>query len=136
VPPLELPRSARLVMWGNALRAGQATVAAAVAAISGDDEPHVVTGSGGLTEWLTALVPGPAGALRLVLPAPGDPAGLPGPPAVNELAVAAGECALTPELALIPRVERFGSMVEPGHLVTWQPSPVTPRPAPGPPGLT
>jgi len=61
--------------------------------------------------------------LRVVLPAPGDPLGLPGPADVNSEALDAGECALSvggPPLALVPVVEEFGSAYETGHLVSWR----------------
>src|SRR5207342_3261379 len=39
---LELPRSVRLATWGTALLTGGVPMSAAVAAVSGDDEPHDV----------------------------------------------------------------------------------------------
>lgn len=115
-------------------------------AVQGDDEPHAVALCGDAPALLPGLADGAdlaaalaalrrAGvdALRVVLPAAGDVAGLPGPPAVNAAALEAGECVLTgrpearpgdpslgPALALIPEVTAFGSHLEPGALVTWR----------------
>jgi len=140
MPVLELPRSVRLAAWGTAVLAGQADVAAAVRAVAGDDEPHGVSGA----EELLALPPRAAlpdvlgrlaelgvPGLRVVLPAPGDVLGLPGPPTFNQVAVGAGECVLTEPvvdgwaaslvspLGLVPRVSAFGSAWEPGAMVDW-----------------
>jgi hypothetical protein len=135
---LELPRSARLAAWGTAVLAGDAAIDDAVRAVTQDDEPHEVQldpdraspgiGLGGLLRHFAELqVPG----LRVVLPAPGDPLGLPGPPEFNALALEAGECVLTAPASrgwaaelgspggLIPLVTAFGSQWEPGALVTW-----------------
>ena len=68
--------------------------------------------------------------VRAVLPAPGDPAGLAGPPSLTAHAVDAGEAVLVdggPDaaagedgLALVPDVEVFGSLLEPGATVSWR----------------
>lgn len=130
---LELPRAVLLATWGTAALRDEVTPSrAAAAAALPDDEP----GPGGvelgdvLGQWRRAGVPG----LRVVLPVPGDPRGLPGPPAFNALACDAGECVITdtswppagPGLAgsaeaigLVPQLQPFGSAVEPGCLVTW-----------------
>jgi hypothetical protein len=107
-------------------------------AVSGDDEPHVVAPDDALgvaptdlEGLLTALREAAVPALRVVLPVPGDPVGLPGPPAFNALALDAGECVLTvsgpggPAWGAVPEVVDFGSEWEPGHTVTWQLQPVT-----------
>ncbi len=131
-----LPRSALLAAWaGPALersaRLEAAGLESAVRAVQGDDEPHTVelvgdlpfATCGGLLELLNELARLRVCGLRLVLPAPGDPVGLPGPAHVNAEAMDAGECVLTvggPPLALVPDVEEFGSAYETGHLVTWR----------------
>jgi hypothetical protein len=127
---LDIPRSARLAAWGTAWLQGQASTRAVVRAVEGDDEPHVVEPQdvlGGAADdlegLLSALREAGASGLRLVLPAPGDPVGLPGPPAFNVAALEAGECVLTsggPSWGAVPEVTEFGSAWEPGHLVTWQ----------------
>ncbi|MGZ4582577.1 MAG: hypothetical protein ACXVXG_18230 [Nocardioidaceae bacterium] len=108
---LQLPPSARLVAWGNAALRGAA----------GPDDVTDAVARGGLTPRVAGLPgePEPVGlalalgrlraagvtGLRLALPVPGDPAGLPGPAAVNERAVEAGAAVLTvgaASLALLP----------------------------------
>lgn len=126
-----LPRSALLAVWAGPALAQPARREAVVRAVQGADEPHAVELVGdlplppcaGLPELLGALGGIGVRGLRLVLPAPGDPVGLPGPAYVNAEAIEAGECVLTvggPSLALVPEVEEFGSVYETGHLVTWR----------------
>ena len=151
---LAVPRSVVLAAWGGALAAG-AAVPAAHRAITGTDEPHAVVrastgahllpgqgpgcapGAGRATAALErargaldlgALLSALAGSglrVRAVLPAPGDPSGLAGPPAMNAHAVDAGEAVVLDAgpgedgLALVPEVEVFGSTLEPGATVAW-----------------
>ena len=107
----ELPRSARLVAWGNLALSGAASLDEATDRIVAGDPAHRVTGlpgepdAVGISLTLGRLRADGVIALRLVLPVPGDPTGLPGPPAVNGIAVEAGEAAVTvggPPLALVP----------------------------------
>jgi len=144
---LDLPRSVLLAAWGTAVLGGTALAEDALRAVQGEDEPHRVdvhwadptTPSeldlAGLLDHLGQLeVPG----LRVVLPAPGDVLGLPGPPEFNARALAAGECVLTEPvtrgwaadvaspLGLVPAVTVFGSVWEPGALVEWAVHPVSP----------
>ena len=92
---LELPRSVRLATWGTALLTGGVPMSAAVAAVSGDDEPHDVRtarpleadlqaapgarSSSDLAGLLEGLRAAGVSGLRVALPAPGDLLGLPGP---------------------------------------------------------
>ena len=126
-----LPRSALLAAWGGATLAGRVPPDRAVRAIQTDDEPHSVELVGDLSLGrcgdLAALLSGLRGlgvsGLRVVLPAPGDALGLPGPAEVNTEAIETGECVLTvggPPLAMVPSVEEFGSAYETGYLVTWR----------------
>jgi hypothetical protein len=128
--PAGVPRSALLCAWGTAALRGAASVADAVRAVQGDDEPHallladdpLVRPCADLSGLLEALRAAGTTGLRLVLPVPGDLTGLAGPAQVNAEAVDAGECLLTvggAPLVLVPVVEAFGSALEPGHLVTW-----------------
>jgi hypothetical protein len=127
---LDIPRSARLAAWGSAWLRGRASTAGVLRAVSGDDEPHTVSPDAALDAQpadlealLTALREAGVPGLRVVLPVPGDPVGLPGPPGFNTLALEAGECVLTaggPALGAVPEVVDFGSDWEPGHTVTWQ----------------
>jgi len=121
---LELPRSARLVAWGNAALSGATSLDEATDRITADDPAHRVSGLPGETSpvgislALGRLRGHGAVALRLVLPVPGDPTGLPGPPAVNAIAVEAAEAAITVggrSLALVP-----------GGRGTWQAYDVAP----------
>ncbi|WP_432563415.1 hypothetical protein [Kineococcus sp. SYSU DK003] len=136
---LDLPRSARLAAWGTGVLTANVPLERAVAAVVRDDEPHVVRWEGAALpgvastpDDVTTLLAGfaecaPAGSGRmlLTLPVPGDPRGLPGPPAVNVAALEAGECVVAeldghPERwALVPEVTEFGSVWEPGALVSW-----------------
>lgn len=138
---LLLPRSARLAAWGTAVLADGLDPALAVAAVTRDDEPHEVTADfevsatlglapkGGLLELLTSLQRHGTPSLTVALPAPGDLLGLPGPPSFNEAAVEAGECVLTgegpdgpggPAIGIVAEVTEFGSVYEPGAMVSWQ----------------
>lgn len=129
-----LPRSARLALWAAPVLAGRTPIDALLRAVQGDDEPHTVDADDaeGLDVWprptalpelVEALRERGVRGLRLVLPVPGDPGGLPGPAPVNEAALEAGECVVTvggPPLALVPDVVEFGSAYELGHQVSWQ----------------
>jgi hypothetical protein len=98
----DLPAAARLAAWGGAALAGSVSLDDAAARVAGPaDAPHRVFGLPGESAGVNIAyalgrlratgVPG----LRLVLPRPGDVAGLPGPPAFNERAVARGATVLT-----------------------------------------
>ena len=136
-----MPRSVRLAAWGTAVLRGQVTPVEAVRAVTGDDEPHLVEleprpdalpgdpATGRVVElgelFVQLLQRGTPG-LRVVLPAPGDPLGLPGPAAFNRGALETGECVLTevgpdrePPWGLLPWITEFGSVWEPGAMVRW-----------------
>ncbi|MBT0772391.1 hypothetical protein KIH74_25830 [Kineosporia sp. J2-2] len=145
---LLLPRSARLAAWGTAVLAHGADAAQAVAAVTRDDEPHELTAAfevaatlglppkSGLTDLLTTLSRHGTPSLRVALPAPGDLLGLPGPGDFNATALDAGECVLSgagldgqgnltaeaagPAIGIVPTVTEFGSVYEPGAMVSWQ----------------
>ncbi|MEH3075988.1 MAG: hypothetical protein PGN11_13370 [Quadrisphaera sp.] len=150
---LHLPRSARLAAWGTAVLNGRAAPGTGIAAITGSDEPHDVTGGDPLPGWGAAgrtssgsapddvgavalaqlfagLATAGARSLRVALPAPGDPAGLPGPAGFSAEAVEAGEAVLVDDelllvdgvgrVGLVPEVSWFGSAWEPGADVTWR----------------
>jgi hypothetical protein len=138
---LVLPRSARLAAWGTAVLSGGVEATMAVRAVTGDDEPHEVAAEvevaavlglpskGGLLDLLTALARHGTQSLSVVLPAPGDVLGLPGPPEFNAAALEAGEGVLVdggpgPAIGIVPRVVEFGSVYEPGAMVTWASSAV------------
>lgn len=125
---LTLPRSVLLALWLAEPGPGAGPVQRTLDAVQGDDEPHRVTTAGtdvpatgaGLADLVAAWASGPR-TVAAVLPAPGDPAGTPA--AVAAPALEAGEAVLvsTPagDFAAVPQVEEFGSVYEPGHLVTW-----------------
>ncbi len=131
---LDLPRSVRLALWATAVLDGRVETARAVAAVTGDDEPHRVDGEDlpfsadplgpGLPDLLDQLRDRDL-AVRAVLPVPGDARGLVGPLAATRAAVEAEEAALTVPHAggdgrvLVPDVTWFGSELEPGCQVTW-----------------
>src|SRR6266545_2357741 len=96
-------RSGRFVAWARAWRAGLVPFDDAAAEIAGDEE-HLVADAPGtwtdvpLSEGITALSKLHPDEIRLVLPAPGDPRGLPGPGPVTGEAVVAGQLGLVPEV--------------------------------------
>ena len=151
---LRLPRSVRLAAWGSAFLADAAPLADVVRVVTDDDEPHRVdlgdAADGprfvGLGEQLGRMRDLGVPCLRVVLPVPGDVLGLPGPPDFNRIALGAGECVLFepaatdgpartprpipgngPGTALVPDVVEFGSVWEPGAMVTWTSHVVSPR---------
>ncbi len=113
---LELPRSVILALW---LQAGDSRRAEAV--VVGDDEPHDVVG-GRYTDLRELIedIGERAWDVAAVLPAPGDP--LVGHPTTP----VAGEAVLVHsnddgwDLAIVPEIHRFGSLLEPGATVTWR----------------
>lgn len=125
VTTLDLPRSVVLALW---LAQDGVDRAAMARAVQVDDEPHTVRATvdgsehvdGPLSLLLDVCGPGPRDVAALV-PAPGDASGA--PPAVSAAATTAGEAVLVRSelacVAAVPGVERFGSDLEPGHLVTW-----------------
>jgi hypothetical protein len=126
-------RSGRLVSWVRAWRAGLVPFDDVVAAVQGDDEDHEVTDVGGqahpvpLRSALPALSDVDPSAVRLVLPAAGDPRGLPGPGAFTTAALAAGEAAVCGGTGLVPAVQRHVSgSGDVWHSVLWH---VVPLPA-------
>jgi hypothetical protein len=92
-----LPDSARMALWFSAWCAGSVSLDEARDAVVGDDAAHDVVGLPGSDDTVPLILA--LGALRaeratgagLVLPAPGDPLGLGGPPEFNAEALEAGE---------------------------------------------
>lgn len=132
-----LPRSVLLALWLAEPGPGSGPVQRTLDAVQGEDEPHRVVVGDAAVPGLADAATGPGGAtladlvaawgsgprvVAAVLPAPGDPAGAPA--AVAGPAQASGEAVLvsTPggDFAAVPEVERFGSVYEAGHLVTWR----------------
>lgn len=154
-----LPRAARVALWAGAAVAGRASWDQVVDAASRGDERHTAVHEpappttalpgleaapppepprdvpGGLLGLLATLRTAGVRELRAVLPAPGDAIGLPGPAPVTSAAVEAGEAVVADadgvRWVLVPAVTRFGSALEPGHVVRWRMLDADPRPVPG-----
>jgi hypothetical protein len=140
---VEDARSGWLVAWGNALLMGRVSPDEAVERITAGDEPHRVAGLPGeeggpvgLSLAFGRLRLAGARGLRLALPVPGDPLGLPGPPVFNDAALDAGEAAITVggpvAYGLVPYVSAFGPAGDRGVSVLWRVYEVADRPPSGP----
>jgi hypothetical protein len=116
-----------MTAWGNAYLVGEVSLDEAVEEITAGDPLHRVVGVPGedgsvsLAVALGRLRAAGVESLRLVLPAPGDPTGFPGPSAVTSAAVAAGAAVLTvgpldvTAYALLPMT----ATTETGDVVRW-----------------
>lgn len=128
-------RSARLVSWARSWRAGLVSFDEMLDAVVDDDEQHVDGLPGTwreveLREALPSLAKLHPDEIRLVLPAPGDPRGLPGPGSpFTERALLSGEGVLASRLGLIPeeRQHTSGSGVT-FTTVRWHAFPLTEAP--------
>jgi hypothetical protein len=126
-------RSSRFVAWARAWRAGLVPFDEVADEVAGDEE-HLVADAPGawtdlpLREALPMLSKLSPDDIRLVLPAPGDPRGLPGPGAFAGAALLAGEAVVTRAMGLVPEVRRHtsGSGIS-FETVRWQ---VFPLPEP------
>jgi hypothetical protein len=131
-------RSARFVAWSNAVLAGQVSPDLAAARISGTDALHRVDGLPGgdgqtLPVVLARLSAHATPAVRLLLPVPGDPVGLPGPSLLTTAALAVGEAALLPtgvdgSFALVP-TEGEDHVAWTAYLVGARPEGASPLPS-------
>ncbi|HYN95822.1 MAG TPA: hypothetical protein VES42_18410 [Pilimelia sp.] len=107
-------RSTRFVAWVRAWRAGLAPFDEIADEIAGDEE-HLVADAPGawtdvpLSDALPALSRLHPDDIRLVLPAPGDPRGLPGPGPFAGAALLAGEGVLAGELGFVPELRTHTS---------------------------
>ena len=107
-------RSSRFVAWVRAWRAGLVPYDEIAGAIAGDEE-HLVADAPGtwtdvpLREALPTLSKLHPDAVRLVLPAPGDPRGLPGPGQFSSAALLAGEGVLAGSLGVVPELRTHTS---------------------------
>ena len=137
------PRSALLAAWGNAWLAGDASLPELVEHVTAHDDVHTVSGLAPLGLPLEGAVARLRAAgvqrLRLVLPAPGDAVGLPGPGPFTAAALTASEGVLALRedgsgTGLVPALESHGSPFD-GTVttVTWTAHDVqVPGPDPGP----
>ena len=117
---LPVPRSVCLAAWGTAWLRGLVPLGAAVSAgYRPDDEP-----TDPLADQLRQVRASGATGLRVVLPIPGDVAGLPGPVGVNRAATAARECVVTVggvrATVLVPEISPFGPARDRGTAVAWR----------------
>ncbi|WP_305786521.1 hypothetical protein [Symbioplanes lichenis] len=107
-------RSTRFVAWVRAWRAGLVPFDELADEIAGDEE-HLVTDAPGtwtdvsLTQALPTLAKLHPDDIRLVLPVPGDPRGLPGPGELTGAAMLAGEAVMTPDYGVVPEVRTHTS---------------------------
>ncbi len=124
------PRSALLACWTTSWLAGEVSLPELVEHTTAYDESHAVAGL-----WVDDLELEQAVArlraegvtrVRLVLPAPGDPLGLPGPGPFTEAALLAGEGVLALRsdatgYGLVPTITAHGSELD-GTVTTvlWQ----------------
>lgn len=131
-------RPGALTAWGNDYLRGSSSLDDAVDEIVGPDPLHRVVGVPGevdavsLAVALGRLRATGVEALRLTLPEPGDPTGLPGPPPVTTSAIAAGAAVITvappgaTSYALVPSTAPSDS----GDVVRWDVTEVVPSIAP------
>jgi hypothetical protein len=128
-------RSTRFVVWARAWRAGT---------VSYDDvtdeteagEEHLVADAPGtwteipLREAVSSLSKLPPDDIRLVLPVPGDPRGLPGPGPFTSAALLAEEAIVAGDLGLVPQVRTHTSgSGDTFTTVVWQVYPLDVPPA-------
>jgi hypothetical protein len=130
-------RSGVLAAWTSAWLAGEAAYDDVVARVTGDDEPHRVTGLPGVAGetplgWaLPVLRERSPEGVRAVLPVAGDPRGLPGPGPFTTAALEAGEAVVGRGLGLVPRITEHGSVADRTCTVLWTAYEVV-EPAPDP----
>ncbi|BCJ77600.1 hypothetical protein CS0771_71440 [Catellatospora sp. IY07-71] len=108
-------RSARLVTWARAWRAGLVSFDEILDDLTAEEEQHVRDLPGQwreeveLREALPALAKLHPDEIRLVLPVPGDPRGLPGPGPFTSHALVAGEGVVASRLGLVPEARQHTS---------------------------
>ncbi len=124
-------RSARFVTWARAWRAGTVSYDD-VADETERDEEHLVADAPGswtdipLREAVKALAKVDPDEIRLVLPVPGDPYGLPEPGPFSANALDVGEGVVAGQLGLVPRVRTHTSgSGDTFEIVVWQAYPLT-----------
>jgi hypothetical protein len=126
---LTLPASVVLALWLPAVDGPQAARRAALA-VTGADEVHqvhergaVLTGTTTLTDLLVELAA--ADEVAAILPRPGDPMGAPAIRSSDLLDAGEGLLLRRPGnptercCVVVPEREVYGSVLEPGELVTW-----------------
>ncbi len=107
-------RSTRFAAWTRAWRAGLVPFDEVAGEIAGDEE-HVVSDAPGawtdqtLREALPMLAKLHPDQIRLVLPAAGDPIGLPGPGPFTGAALDAGEGVIAGDFGFVPELREYTS---------------------------
>lgn len=107
-------RSSRFVAWVRAWRAGLVPYDDLADEIAGDEEHLVADAPGAWTDLplrdaLAMFAKLSPDEIRLVLPVPGDPRGLPGPGPFSSAALLAGEAVVARGLGVIPEVRSHTS---------------------------
>ena len=137
------PRSALLAAWGNAWLSGDAALPELVSRVTAHDDDHRVVGLAPddlpVERAVARLRAAGVTRLRVVLPAPGDVVGLPGPGPFTAAALSASEGVLALRedgtgSGLVPTLTSHGSPFD-GTVttVTWTAYDVSvPGPDPGP----
>ncbi len=127
-------RSGVLAAWGRAWLAGSVSIDQVVDATTAGDAPHHAVGSPGLEgldlvplRELLVLWRRQGGSPRLVLPAPGDVRGLPGPAGFRSAALEAGEAVVAGHLGAVPEVVEHAPSSAPST-VLWRVSATDPVP--------
>lgn len=127
-------RSARFVTWARAWRAGTVSYDDVADETTGEEE-HLVRDAPGtwtdvpLREAVSALSKLHPDEIRLALPVPGDPRGLPGPGPFTADALDAGEAVVASRLGLVPRVRQHVSgSGDTFEIVVWQAYPLPEAP--------
>jgi hypothetical protein len=111
---LTVRRSTRFVTWVRAWRAGLVPYDEVAAEVAGDEEHLAAEAPGTWTEVplgdvLSTFAKLHPDEIRLVLPAPGDPRGLPGPGPFTGAALLAEEGVIASSFGLVPEVRSHTS---------------------------
>jgi len=119
-------RSVRFATWARAWRAGTVSYDDVADETEGDEE-HLVADAPDtwtdipLREAVRALSKLHPDEIRLVLPVPGDPRGLPGPGPFTGHALAAGEAVIAGDLGFVPEVRtHISGSGDEFSIVVWQ----------------
>ncbi|MDT5029276.1 MAG: hypothetical protein QOE61_5702 [Micromonosporaceae bacterium] len=123
-------RCVRFATWARAWRAGTVSYDDVADETEGDEE-HLVADAPDtwidipLREAVRALSKLHPDEIRLVLPAPGDPRGLPGPGPFTGAALDAGEGVIAGRLGLVPQVRsHLSGSGDAFEIVVWQAYPI------------
>jgi hypothetical protein len=131
-----LPRAAVLAAWLRSWRSGLASYDEVLDSVTDPAVEETVDGLPGsvhpcsMREAVTTFAKLDPTAIRLALPAPGDPRGLPGPGPFTAAALLAGEGILCGESGLVPETtSRTSGSGDTWQIVTWHAHPVPALPS-------